>query len=113
VRAGAAAARDVLLAIAAQKWNVKPDDLQARDGKIVSGDRSITYGALASDEEATKDLQKNVPPDNKLTDVKDWKVLGSSTPRPNGRDLVTGAHQFPSDITLPGMLYGKVLRSPG
>ncbi|MGE5293889.1 MAG: xanthine dehydrogenase family protein molybdopterin-binding subunit, partial [Solirubrobacterales bacterium] len=28
------------------------------------------------------------------------------------RDLVTGAHQYPSDIARPGMLHGKVLRAP-
>ncbi|HSN15936.1 MAG TPA: xanthine dehydrogenase family protein, partial [Anaeromyxobacteraceae bacterium] len=30
--------------------------------------------------------------------------------RPNARDLVTGAHRFPSDVVRPGMLYGRVLR---
>src|SRR5207244_1467783 len=30
---------------------------------------------------------------------------------PNRRDLVTGAHQYPSDITRPGMLHGKILRA--
>ena len=37
-------------------------------------------------------------------------------PRPchgrTSRDLVTGAHQYPSDLKLPDMLYGKVLRPP-
>jgi isoquinoline 1-oxidoreductase len=113
VRAGASAARDVLAAIAAQKWNVKPDEVQARDGKIVAGDRAISYGELASDEQAGKDLANDVPRDVTLTNVKEWKVLGTSTRRPNARELVTGAHQFPSDVTLPGMLYGKVLRPPG
>jgi isoquinoline 1-oxidoreductase len=113
VRAGAAAARNVLLAIAANKWNLKPEQLGARDGKISDGERLFSYAELAADQEAAKDLQQNVPADVKLADPKEWKVLGTSVRRPNGRDLVTGAHQFPSDITLSGMLYGKVLRPPG
>ena len=38
--------------------------------------------------------------------------MGVSVPRPNARDIVTGAHKYPSDITLPGMFHGKVLRAP-
>jgi isoquinoline 1-oxidoreductase len=38
--------------------------------------------------------------------------MGTAVPRPNRRDLVTGAHKFPSDYTRPGMLYGKILRPP-
>src|SRR5262245_18049941 len=41
-----------------------------------------------------------------------WKVLGASVARPNGRDVVTGSHSYPSDISRPGMLYGKILRRP-
>ena len=44
--------------------------------------------------------------------MKEWKVLGTAVPRPAGHDLVTGAHQYPSDIVRPEMLYGKILRPP-
>src|SRR5207237_4963890 len=39
-------------------------------------------------------------------------VLGTSVARPNGGQIVTGAHKYASDFTRPGMLHGKVLRSP-
>ena len=51
-------------------------------------------------------------PDVTLTPVTEWKVLGTPLLRPNSRDIVTGAHKYPSDISRPGMLYGKVLRPP-
>src|SRR4029079_1582364 len=35
---------------------------------------------------------------------------GSPAQRPNGRDVVTGKHKYPSDVARPNMLYGKVLR---
>jgi isoquinoline 1-oxidoreductase len=38
--------------------------------------------------------------------------MGTSVPRPNRRDFVTGEHKFPSDMIRPGMLRGKVLRPP-
>ncbi len=39
-------------------------------------------------------------------------VIGVNTPRSDGFAKVTGTMQYPSDVILPGMLYGAVLRSP-
>ncbi len=38
--------------------------------------------------------------------------IGQNIPRADGRDKVTGAGLYAGDLKLPGMLYGKVLRSP-
>jgi CO/xanthine dehydrogenase Mo-binding subunit len=38
--------------------------------------------------------------------------IGTRQPRPDGVDKVTGRARFGADISLPGMLVGKVLRSP-
>ncbi|MFQ5660654.1 MAG: xanthine dehydrogenase family protein molybdopterin-binding subunit [Gammaproteobacteria bacterium] len=40
------------------------------------------------------------------------RVVGTTPMRPDGLDKVTGRARFGDDIHLPGMLYGKVLRSP-
>jgi CO/xanthine dehydrogenase Mo-binding subunit len=39
-------------------------------------------------------------------------AIGQSIPRIDGRDKVTGAATYAGDLKLPGMLCGKVLRSP-
>ena len=39
-------------------------------------------------------------------------MIGKSFPRPNGRAKVTGAARFTVDMSLPGMLHGRILRSP-
>jgi CO/xanthine dehydrogenase Mo-binding subunit len=41
-----------------------------------------------------------------------YKVIGSRPLRPDGVDKVTGRAVYGADVKLPGMLYGKVLRSP-
>ncbi len=41
-----------------------------------------------------------------------YKVIGSRPLRPDGVDKVTGRAIYGADVRLPGMLYGKVLRSP-
>ena len=40
------------------------------------------------------------------------KRIGTRTIRPDGEDKVTGRATFGADFTQPGMLWGKVLRSP-
>ena len=39
------------------------------------------------------------------------KYVGHSVPRVDGIEKVTGKAKFVGDITVPGMLYGKILRS--
>jgi len=44
--------------------------------------------------------------------VKDLKVVGTRPIRPDGVPKVTGHAQYGADYYLPGMLWGKILRSP-
>ncbi len=41
-----------------------------------------------------------------------YSVVGTRPPRHDGFDKVTGAARFGADLNLPGMLHGKILRSP-
>ena len=45
-------------------------------------------------------------------DPKDLKQVGTRPVRPDGVDKVTGRAQFGADLHRPGMLHGKILRSP-
>jgi isoquinoline 1-oxidoreductase len=112
IREAAATARQMLVALAAKRWNVSPKDLQVRNGFVAaaSGDEKITYADLASDADSAKAFAQNVPADVMVTPVNEWSVMGISLARPNARDLVTGAHQYPSDVMRPDMWYAKVLR---
>jgi isoquinoline 1-oxidoreductase len=112
VRQGCAAARELLAQAAAKKWGVEVAVVEVRDGKALegSGKREMSYADLAAGDE--KALDQAAPAGVTVTTVKEWKVMGLATPRPGGRDLVTGAHKYPSDTVRPGMLYGKVLRAP-
>lgn len=47
-----------------------------------------------------------------MAEAVDFKVIGTSPVRPDGVDKVTGRAQYGADMNLPGMIYGKVLRSP-
>ena len=41
-----------------------------------------------------------------------YNVVGTRPARHDGFDKVTGAARFGADLNLPGMLHGKILRSP-
>jgi len=114
VRKAAAAARKVLVDAVSGMWKVKPGDVKVRDGVILhpATKRRMTYGELAGKQDLGEILQNAAPGGVEVTPVKEWQVLGTSVPGPNRRRMVTGGHKFPSDITRPKMLYGKVLRPP-
>jgi isoquinoline 1-oxidoreductase len=105
----AAAARGVLLDMAAQHFGVDRATLTVADGKISkAGGESVTYGQLTKGQKFTTSITN----DTKVFPVTDWKIAGTSVPKVNGRDFVTGRHKYTSDMKMEGMLYGKVLRAP-
>jgi nicotinate dehydrogenase subunit B len=110
LRKVASAARDVLIGLAAAQWKTGPQHLVAADGKITDAQsrRSVEYAALMKGQQLTETL----PAEDPLIPAAKWTVAGQSTPKVDGVDFVTGRHRYPSDQTLPGMLYGKILRPP-
>ena len=112
MRQAAAAAREVLIGLAARRWGVDKAALVAENGAIreKSGGRRSSYGELAGESEAA--LAAAAPDGVEVRPTAEWRVLGTSLHRPNARDIVTGRHQYPSDIRRPGMLYGAILRPP-
>jgi isoquinoline 1-oxidoreductase subunit beta len=113
MRRAAATARELLTEYAARQWHVGPGTLRVQGGVITSPTgRTTGYTDLARARDAAATLGQGIRPDVALTPVSSWKALGRPVARPNARDLVTGAHRYPSDVQRPGMLYGRVLRPP-
>ena len=108
IRRAAAAAREMLLDLAAQKWSVDRATLAIADGKVSAGERSAGFGELARGEKWTRTIPASVP----LAAAAEWKVAGKSLPKVNGREMVTGAHKYSYDLKRPGMLHAKVLYPP-
>ena len=114
VRRAAATARELLTRLAAEQWKVDASALDVHNGTIKhqATKQTITYADLAKTKDVAGAFAQTVDSDVTLTPVDEWEVLGTAVPRPNWRDLVTGAHRYPSDIVRPNMLYGKILRPP-
>ncbi len=43
---------------------------------------------------------------------REFKIIGTRVPRPDGIDKVTGRAQYGADMYMPGMIYGATIRSP-
>jgi CO/xanthine dehydrogenase Mo-binding subunit len=43
--------------------------------------------------------------------VKETRIIGTSVPRKEGREKVTGEARYVDDITFPGMIHGATVRS--
>jgi CO/xanthine dehydrogenase Mo-binding subunit len=113
VRRSAAQAREILLAMAAAKLGVEREAVTLAGGTFTAtdGEKKVTLAELAADGEfAAKWSSEAVPNEASVLAVDSWSVLGTSVKKVTGREVVTGAHQYPSDIVRPGMVYGKVLR---
>ena len=103
-----AEAREALMDLAAAHFNVTREALVLADGKISKSGatESVTFGELTKGQK----LVKSVTDDGKVTPATEWKIAGTSVPKVDGRNFVTGKHKYSSDIRVPGMLHGKILR---
>jgi isoquinoline 1-oxidoreductase subunit beta len=107
-----AAARSMLEAAAAARWQVPLHEVVARNHEIVherSG-RKLPFGALAREAARLK------VPDRatlKLKDPSDFRYIGKDTAAPiDGADIVAGRAMYGIDTTFEGLLYAVVARPP-
>ncbi|MGH9343310.1 MAG: molybdopterin cofactor-binding domain-containing protein, partial [Terriglobia bacterium] len=108
LRRVASVARDSMIEMAAKRWNVPASGLTASGGAVrdPANGHVLEYADLAKGQTLAKTVMENDP----LEPPADWTVAGTSLPKINGVDFVTGRHQYTPDVKRPGMLYGKVLR---
>ncbi len=108
VRKGGAAAREMLVAAAAQLWQVPAAECSAKNSVVShpSG-KSARYGELAA-VAGTMPMPENPP----LKDPKDWKIAGTSPARFDIPAKVNGSQIYAADVRLPGMLHASILQSP-
>jgi isoquinoline 1-oxidoreductase beta subunit len=109
LRAAGATARDMLIAAAAQRWEVPAAECSAAGGVITHGPsvRKTTYGRVAS---AAAKLE--APKEAKLKDPADWKIAGKPIRRVEIPDIVTGRIRYGIDAQLPGMVYAAIAQCP-
>jgi isoquinoline 1-oxidoreductase beta subunit len=109
LREAGAKARAMLLAAAAQQWQVPVSQLTAANGSIhhAGGNRHSTFGSLV------KTAASLPPPASvQLKDPKDFKLIGRRVARVDVPAKCDGSAQFTLDVELPGMLVAVLKRPP-
>ena len=111
LRAAAAEARAVLVQMAAEKLGVNAGDLEVKDGIVTSkSDRTkrVSYAELT----AGKRIERRIDGKAALAAVRDFKIVGTSAPRRDAHDKVTGRAKYSGDVVPAGALHARIVRAP-
>jgi CO/xanthine dehydrogenase Mo-binding subunit len=110
LRRAAAAAREALIDLAAEKGKLERTSFTVAEAKVSGpdGKPAFAFGELTKGQKLMKVIGQTPP----TAKPENWTVAGTSVSKVDGRAFVTGTHQYASDIRRPGMLFGKVLRPP-
>jgi len=110
IRNACAMARSALLDLAAKQLGVGVAELKVANGVVRSGDKQTSYGELIGGKTFSLMLDHQKPPATK--DPKTFTLVGTSMPRIDIPDKVTGKFTYMQDVRMPGMLHGRVVRPP-
>src|SRR6185312_13413015 len=111
LRAAAAEARAVLVQMASEKLGVPASDLVVKDGVVSSrtdASKHVSYGALT----AGKRIERRLDGKAALEAVANFTIVGTSAPRRDAHDKVTGRAKYSGDIVPEGALHARVVRAP-
>jgi isoquinoline 1-oxidoreductase beta subunit len=109
LRRAGAMARAMLVAAAAQAWQVSPTDITVDRGVLshAGSGRRATFGEMVAA------AARLAPPASvTLKDPRDFKLIGRRTPRVDSRAKTDGSAVFTADVHLPDMLTAVVARPP-
>lgn len=109
MREAGAAARAMLIAAAAQRWQVPTSQLSTGKGAVLhaKSGRSLPYGELAG-----AAAQQAVPSEVSLKKPEDFVLIGKLGLARKDLGKTDGSAQFTQDVQLPGMLTAVVAHPP-
>ena len=109
LRQAGAAAREMLIAAAAQQWGVPASECLAANSVITHRPtgRTVIFGAVAGA------ASKLTPPTSvALKPPEQWKLIGKPVKRFDTPDKVMGKPVFGVDVRLPNMLFAAIRQCP-
>lgn len=109
MRVAGAAAKDMLLAAAAQQWGVKASECAAKSSRVVhaASGRSAAFGELARSAAG-----QPVPTSPALKSADRFTIRRTSPGRLDIPSKVDGSAIYAIDFTTPGMLYAAIELAP-
>lgn len=104
----AAATRELLYDLAAARLGVERSELALADGRFSHPPtgRTCGIGELTQGQRITQEYSEDAP----VIPPEQWTIAGTPVPAVDGWKMVTGTHRTTSDLRMPGMLYGAIVR---
>ncbi|MBV8637742.1 MAG: xanthine dehydrogenase family protein molybdopterin-binding subunit [Candidatus Eremiobacteraeota bacterium] len=108
MRRAGATARAMLVAAAAQNWNIDATTCQTQNATVTGpGGKSATYASLI---DAAR--RQTVPQDVTLKPNAQFNLIGKTSPRIDLMPKVTGKAGYGIDVRVPGMHFASIERAP-
>ena len=106
-----AGGRLLMLAAAAQQWNVPQSELSTAGGVVTHGatKRTATYASLSSPA-ASLPVPESAAIEAALKNPRDFKIIGKRIRGVDNLDIVTGRPAFSIDVSFPNMLYAVLVK---
>lgn len=103
-----AAAREMLIDLAADKWHADRQSLVCENGQIRNkgNGQTLSFAELSKGQKLTR----TIAPQSATTPAPEWKICNTDVEKIDARDIVTGKHRYAYDVARPGMLHGKIIR---
>lgn len=111
LRQAAAEARAALIELASTELGVPIDQLAIENGFVYDVKRPshrVSYGQLTKGKRIERYLRSKPQP----KPIETHKIAGQPLPRLDAMEKVTGQALFAGDISLPNMVYARILRPP-
>ena len=100
--------RAMLIAAAADRWHVSPDQCRTENSIVYGpGNKSARYNELAKDA-----ASKPVPEKASLKNPSEFRLIGKPVRRLDSRPKCDGSQKFGLDLDLPGMKIAVVAHPP-
>jgi isoquinoline 1-oxidoreductase beta subunit len=105
MRKAGAAAKEVLVKAAANKWKVDPSEIRTENGNLIHGRKKQHYGYFALDA-----AKLELPEEPTLKNLSEFKLIGTSVSDVDLVQMVTGKPIFGIDQQVDGMVYSTVIK---
>jgi CO/xanthine dehydrogenase Mo-binding subunit len=108
VRRAAAAAKALLISVAAEQWNLAAGQIEVKDGQVIRLDNNekISFKDLLAD----RQLEGGIPDDVALKPKEQYEWVGEPIPHPDMEKIVRGEALYVQDMHFPGMVHARVVK---
>jgi CO/xanthine dehydrogenase Mo-binding subunit len=117
LRKVAALTYQALLGLASTQLGVPVASLSVTNGVVSGGGKKISYGDLVKNQQLNLSIpvtgtgsKMTVTANPPMKPISQYAIVGKSYPSPYITDFVSGATTWVANITLPGMLHGRMVK---